>query len=126
MIVFDKNRLLSELDSIYIAHDCTNHCWKDCDKCEEQEEKIKEVKQFILEYFNPTPLKYKDLYKGMWIYDSVERDWKIVYGIKGSHYSDNENIIIKDNEFEYGAIGLICEQIMKFEENRFYLKELEE
>lgn len=121
MIIFDKNRLLSELESIYITNNCTN-CLGDCYECEEQEEKIKEVKQFILEYFNPTPLKYEDLYKGMWIWDRKHKMYNQIIELRINCSKEQEiefafSILDEDKNEFYNDI---------FEKNRFYLKELEE
>ena len=68
------------------------------------------IKQLINEHFDNPPLKFEELHDKMWVWDNKYKEYCYIYFIAGVYphrkYIDN------------------CES--KFEENRFYLKEVKE
>ena len=70
------------------------------------------VKKLINEHFDNPPLKFEELHDKMWVWDNKYKEYCYIYFIAGVYphrkYIDN------------------CESDSKFEENRFYLREVKE
>lgn len=68
--------------------------------------------KLIQEHFDNPPLKFEDLKEGMWVWDNKEKEYAYIYFIGGEYPHLNYiNGVIYDS---------------KFEENRFYRREVQD
>lgn len=69
-------------------------------------------KLLIEEHFDNPPLKFEELKEGMWVWDNKEKEYAYIYFIGGEYPHLNYiNGVIYDS---------------KFEENRFYRREVQD
>jgi hypothetical protein len=81
-------------------------------------EDVGKLQQLINEHFDNPPLKFEELKEGMWVWDNVSKRYMKVYDISYSEETFNVN-------GEWYLNDLYLEEF-KFEENRFYRREVKE
>lgn len=83
------------------------------------DENLEIVKQLIEEHFSNPPLKFEELKENMWIWDN---NWEQYFEICEVYPQTKEfDVLIHQNR-----INKLRYEPMKFEENRFYRKEVQE
>ena len=76
--------------------------------------KLDELLQLINEHFDNPPLKWYELKEGMWVWDSLYKfNMRVVTICEKQHYFYSMN---------HDGVG----RLFKFEENRFYRKQVDE
>lgn len=82
-------------------------------------EKYNLIKQLIEEHFDNPPLKFEELKENMWVWDN---NWNQYFEICEIYPQTKEfDVLIHQNR-----INKLRYEPMKFEENRFYRKQVEE
>lgn len=75
--------------------------------------------QLINEHFDNPPLKFEELKEGMWVWDNVKNEYMPIDNVNKTNRCFNEvtycSDIWGDEDYDY----------IKFEENRFYRREVQ-
>ena len=81
------------------------------------DENLETIKQLIEEHFDNLPLKFDELKEGMWVWDN---NWNQYFEICEIYPQTKEfDVLIHQNR-----INKLRYEPMKFEENRFYRKQV--
>lgn len=122
--MFTKEESQKHLDDLKVVICKVSHCKelfpeRNCEECRSYLN-FKGIEQLIEEHFDNPPLKFEELKKGMWVWDSKEKWWR--------------NIVIvfaPCNEYPKGSFkawGDSAEtqlDFIEYKENRFYRKKVD-
>lgn len=79
-------------------------------------------KSLIEEHFDNQPLKFEELEEEMWVWDNKHKVYNQIYSLYGNFMSTKHNAV----QFKHLNETTQWGDIIEFEENRFYRKEVEE
>lgn len=123
-----KEKCEEALDDIIVNCCCMiRKCVKD-NKCRYNDSKLmcesyedyKKLQQLINEHFDNQPLKFEELHEGMWVWDNKHK----VYNKIRETYNFNGTAEVV--AFVYLNLTIQWNCSVKFEENRFYRKEVKD
>ena len=74
--------------------------------------------QLIEEHFNPQPYKFENLYKGMWVWDDVEHEYRKI--LEAYVTDENDDVYVKGVPIVKHGLHKFSWSYSVFKEGRFF------